>query len=159
MEEQPTLDEIINFAALSENLGSAGQPTREQYPAISAAGYQAVVNLARPESEGAFPEEGDRVRSLGLQYFPLPVLWEQPTLADLDAFFEVMNSLRGRKVFVHCALNMRVSAFLYLYLHLVEGQPEEQARELMDSIWDPADYPAWDTLIRAALARAGRPPA
>ena len=32
-----------------------------------------------------------------------------PQQADLDLFFEVMDVLKGERVFVHCAANARVS--------------------------------------------------
>src|SRR5262249_18539955 len=49
------LADIRNFLALDADLGTAGQPTEEQYPAIAAAGYRTVVNLALPTSPGALP--------------------------------------------------------------------------------------------------------
>jgi hypothetical protein len=44
------IEDIINFLQLSDRLATAGQPTIELYPAIAAAGYQVVINLALTDS-------------------------------------------------------------------------------------------------------------
>jgi hypothetical protein len=41
----PSLEEIQNFVQLSERLATAGQPFRNQFPLIAAAGFEAVINL------------------------------------------------------------------------------------------------------------------
>ena len=63
------LDEIYNYHALPQTLGSSGQPTPEQFAAIRAAGFDVVVNLAMPDSEKsrALLGQGRRVRGATLQ--------------------------------------------------------------------------------------------
>jgi hypothetical protein len=68
------LTTIYQFLPLSETIATAGQPTVEQFPAIQAAGYDVVINLALPESANAIPEEGAIVEKLGLQYIHIPVV-------------------------------------------------------------------------------------
>lgn len=55
------------------------------------------------------------VRSLGLSYINIPVQFAAPSEADLIAFFAAMEANRGHKLWIHCAANYRVSAFLRLY--------------------------------------------
>jgi hypothetical protein len=64
-----------------------------------------------------------------------------------------MEQRRGRKMFVHCALNMRVSAFVYLYRVLRLGVPVAAARETMHLIWQPEGV--WADFIEGALRRHG----
>ena len=144
-----SLTEIINFFAIDENLASAGQPTREQFPLLAAEGYQVVINLARPDSEGALADEAGLVQACGMQYIHIPVVWEAPQSADLADFYAAMQRSAGQKVFVHCALNMRASAFIYLYRCSQLNVPEELARASMEEIWQP--YDTWETFIEAHL--------
>lgn len=61
-------------------------------------------------------------------------------------FFDVMKSLGDRKIWIHCALNMRVSCFLYLFQKHVLHLPEEQASYPMAEIWQPEGV--WKELIQ-----------
>ena len=51
------LSSIQNFLQISPTLGTAGQPFREQFTLIAAAGYTSVINLALPTSWDAVPDE------------------------------------------------------------------------------------------------------
>ncbi|MEO8752551.1 MAG: hypothetical protein ABI624_07730, partial [Casimicrobiaceae bacterium] len=63
-----------------------------------------------------------------------------------------MDGARGRRVWVHCAANMRVTAFLGLYWRLRQGWPEEKAFALMRDVWQPNG--TWASFIAAQLAGA-----
>lgn len=76
-----------------------------------------------------------------------------PTIDRLSQFFGVMQVYEGRKVWVHCAMNMRVSAFLYLYRRIVRMEPEAAARIPMDKVWKPD--PTWQAFIDDALRHFG----
>ena len=45
------LNKITNFVQLTDDVGTSGQPEREQFKAISDTGFRAVVNLALPTSD------------------------------------------------------------------------------------------------------------
>ena len=140
-----------SYLAISPTLGTAGQPTPEQLAAIRAAGYEVVVNLAVPESPNALPNEEELVTAQGMAYVHIPVVWEAPTAEDLDRFFAVMDRNRGRRVFVHCALNMRVSCFVLLYRVLRLGVPAEAAWQDVLAIWEP--NPVWQQFVDDALEK------
>ncbi|MFN3750504.1 MAG: protein tyrosine phosphatase family protein [Thiobacillus sp.] len=131
------LDSIRNVLRVSERIVSSGQPTATQLADIAAAGFDAVINLAMPDSDGALADEAARVEALGLGYVSIPVPYEAPERHHLEAFFAAMNALAGRRVWVHCALNWRASAFLYLYHRRVLGLPPESARRAMWPAWKP----------------------
>jgi protein tyrosine phosphatase (PTP) superfamily phosphohydrolase (DUF442 family) len=80
--------------------------------------------LALIDSPSALADELTIASNLGLEYIHLPVIWTEPTLADFQEFMNIMAKYSTQKVFVHCAANKRVSAFLYLYRQLVEGIDE-----------------------------------
>src|SRR4030095_14968557 len=52
------LSAIYNFRAISDKLGTAGQPTEAQFKLVRDAGFAAVINLALPTSDNALPNEG-----------------------------------------------------------------------------------------------------
>ncbi len=142
---EPSVEEIINFKQVSATIATAGQPTEAQFAAIAAAGYPLVVNLALPTSTNALPHERAIVEAQGMEYIHIPVVWEEPTLDDLQQFFSVMQTHAEQPVFVHCALNMRVSAFVYLYRRLCERVDETVATQDLHEIWRPNDR--WQSFI------------
>src|SRR5213592_3399564 len=110
-----TMSEIYSFRALGERIGTAGQPTQEQFRMVREAGFEAVINLALPTSDNALANEGSVVTGLGMSYVHIPVDFKAPASRDFRAFCRVMEAFDERPVFVHCAANKRVSAFVFLY--------------------------------------------
>jgi protein tyrosine phosphatase (PTP) superfamily phosphohydrolase (DUF442 family) len=145
------LANIYNMLSLTDNLGTSGQPTSAQLAAIKEAGYEVVINLATGTTPRDLPNEADVVATQGMEYIHIPVVWDNPTEADLAHFFEVMDTTQDKKRFVHCIANMRVSAFMFLYRVLRQGMPLEAARATMSQIWQP--NPIWQKFIEAELAR------
>jgi protein tyrosine phosphatase (PTP) superfamily phosphohydrolase (DUF442 family) len=141
------LQEITNFVPMPADIGTSGQPRREQFDAIAAAGYQAVVNLALPTSDHAIPDEGSIVTGLGMRYFHIPVVFESPTVGDLRTFIGVMKAMEGQKVWVHCVVNARVSAFVYHYLRHVRGLDEAAARSPVLEKWAPRMDETWRSFL------------
>jgi protein tyrosine phosphatase (PTP) superfamily phosphohydrolase (DUF442 family) len=142
------LENIPHFLSLSGRIGTAGQPLAEQIAAIREAGYKVVINL-RPLAD-ALPYERALVEDAGMTYISIPVLWEAPTVEDVEQFFAVMEANDDRPVFVHCALNMRVSAFMYLYRIVREKVDPEQAAVDLHRIWTP--NPTWQKLMDQVLS-------
>lgn len=139
---------ITNFVQVEPAIATSGQPLAEQFTAIAEQGYKTVINLAMPSSTNAITNEGEIVSSLGMDYIHIPVVWETPALQQLAFFMSVMNSLRNQKVWVHCALNMRVSCFVYLYRTQKLGVPKADAIKLVQQIWEPNEV--WSEFIRQA---------
>ncbi|MBW4521305.1 MAG: protein tyrosine phosphatase family protein [Scytolyngbya sp. HA4215-MV1] len=148
-----SLEAIYQFLKISDGLATAGQPTAEQFALIQATGYQVVVNLALLDSPRALQEEETIVQSLGMQYIHIPVVWENPTISEVQQFFQVMQENADRPVFVHCAANMRVSAFVYLYRRVCLRIDEVTAKNTLQQIWTPNDR--WQALITQVLQQAG----
>lgn len=144
-----SIEEIYNYLKISDSVATAGQPTEAQFSTIKESGYQVVVNLARPDSPNALSNEQAIVESLGMQYIHIPVIWENPTLEDISRFFSVMETNADKSVFVHCAANMRVSTFVYLYRLVHAGMTEEQAKQDLHRIWTPNE--TWQTFIQQVM--------
>jgi len=146
------LEYIRDFYRLSERIGTAGQPTREQFDAVADAGYEVVLNLAPyRDGSGALADEAELVAARGMQYAHIPVDWDAPRPEDADAFFAAMRAHAGRKLFVHCIANRRVSAFLYLYRVLCEDVPEAVAARDLHRLWTPTGV--WGEFLTAVRSR------
>jgi protein tyrosine phosphatase (PTP) superfamily phosphohydrolase (DUF442 family) len=143
------LSGIKNFRAIGERLGTAGQPTESQFQAVREAGYEAVINLAVPTSQNALAHEGSIVAGLGMAYVHIPVNFKAPTIQDFQIFCRALEVFGERPVFVHCALNMRVSAFVFLYRVLRQGVAPSDAERDLRAIWEPD--PVWSRFIAERL--------
>jgi protein tyrosine phosphatase (PTP) superfamily phosphohydrolase (DUF442 family) len=132
-----SIEEITNYIAISETLASSGQPDETQFKAIAQAGFEVVINLAMPNSDNAIPEEGYIVAARKMIYAHLAVPFEAPKAHHLKSFFLLMEAFGEKKRWVHCALNYRVSAFLYQYFRIVHKQSPNQAKKVMLSGWEP----------------------
>lgn len=141
--------EIYNFLKISDTIATAGQPTEAQFFGIKDSGYQIVVNLAVPESKNALANEKAVVESQGMQYVHIPVIWDHPTLKDFQRFVSVLETNHDKSIFVHCALNMRVSAFMYLYRRIYLHMSDEDAKKDLDKIWVPND--TWQNFIAQVI--------
>ena len=151
MKTPPTaLSEIYSFRAVGDRLGTAGQPTESQFRAIREAGFDAVINLALPTSDNALAHEGSVVTGLGMSYVHIPVDFKEPTSRDFRAFCRVLEAFDGQRVFVHCAANMRVSAFVFLYRVLHQRVPLSDAERDLHAIWQPDEV--WSRFIQNQLA-------
>ena len=149
------LQSIRAFLRLREGIGTSGMPKPEHFSAIAKAGYRVVINLALPTSDNAMPNEGDLVAREGMTYLQIPVLFNRPQAEDYDRFEKVMNALHGTAVFVHCAANMRVSAFLFLYRLRSNGANRTEAEDDLRKIWEPD--PIWKAFINAHLPPGDAP--
>lgn len=136
---------IQDYYQINDNLATSGQPTLKQFRLIKDAQYQVLVNLAMSYSTNAILNEGAIVSDLGLVYVQIPVVWENPTLEDVQLFFNVMRAFEDKQVWVHCAKNMRVSCFIYFWQKYILKLSETKSRYPMDVIWQPTGV--WQRLI------------
>ena len=77
-------------------------------------------------------------------------MWEAPEFQQLDRFCDFLDSLSGSPTWIHCALNMRVSAFLYLWRRIRRGDDHETAAFPLTQVWTPDER--WQHFIDQALA-------
>jgi protein tyrosine phosphatase (PTP) superfamily phosphohydrolase (DUF442 family) len=136
-------------------LWTSGQLSERDIAHLPALGIGAVINLALPTSSNALPGEAELVTRLGIAYIQIPVEWERPELHQLEQFFTTLGAFEHRNVWVHCAMNKRVSAFVYLYRKLYLNHSEEDSMHPMREVWIPNE--AWQAFIRNALDSRSNP--
>ena len=139
-------EDIYNYRRVSDRVITGGHPTEQQLHDAAAEGVDGVINLA-PVDHRSVPNEDEVVRSLGMTYTYIPVVWDHPTIDDLDAFERAMASLSDARVLVHCAANFRVTAFYSLYARRHLGWTAAEASTFRSSIWEGSEYPIWEAFI------------
>jgi uncharacterized protein (TIGR01244 family) len=142
------LGHIRNFLRIDDRLATSGMPQPDDFAALRQAGFDIVINLAMPTSDNAMPNEGELVSAQGMTYVHIPVNFESPHPADFERFTRMMDACAGQRVFVHCAANMRVSAFLFLH-RLQHGADRAAAERDLQKIWQPDDV--WREFVNERL--------
>ncbi|HTT08903.1 MAG TPA: protein tyrosine phosphatase family protein [Gammaproteobacteria bacterium] len=144
--------DIHNYRAVDSRLSTSGQPTERQLAAAARAGFCVILNLAlHDDPRYSLRDEPGYVKSLGMEYIHIPVQFDAPTENNLLAFFAALEKHQGQKILMHCAANMRVTAFLGLYQAIKQNKSVEEAFALMKTVWEP--NPTWLSFIAAMLAK------
>ncbi|MEL5849027.1 MAG: protein tyrosine phosphatase family protein [Candidatus Igneacidithiobacillus chanchocoensis] len=138
-----------NTCKVFDWLWTSGQLSERDIACLPTLGIEAIINLALPTSPNALPGEAEFITRQGIAYIHIPVVWERPELHQLVQFFGILKAFEGRKVWVHCAKNMRVSAFIYLYRRLCLAESEETSGYPMREVWVPNE--TWKIFIHSAL--------
>lgn len=146
------LENIFNFLQLTDTIATAGQPTEKQMSLVKDAGYKTVINLATSASENALPNEKETVESLGMKHIHIPVDFNNPTSEDFTAFCETMKESDREPILIHCAANLRVSAFMYIYRITQENYDREQAKADLAKVWIPNE--TWQKFIDEQLQKS-----
>lgn len=141
----------LNYHPFTENMATSGQPDRSQLFAMANEGYEVLINLAMHDSDNAIPEEGNIAASLGMHYINMPVPFDDPTEEHLREFVGIMDVFKDRKVWVHCAVNARVSAFMYQYLTYSRGFSSEEATSPLMTKWRPKMDDVWQGFMDIEL--------
>ena len=139
-----------NYVQVTPTLATSGVVAADEFAAICEAGYRVVINLLPNDSKYAVPNEASLVSGLGMQYVHIPVDIERPTFGDYERFEAAMDVASESPVWVHCAANWRVSAFVGLYAQARLGWSRERAAELVSGIWEPT--PPWVQLAKQVLS-------
>jgi protein tyrosine phosphatase (PTP) superfamily phosphohydrolase (DUF442 family) len=132
-----TVESIYNYRKIDDRIATGGQPTEAQFEAIRDEGYQAVINPALNDAENhALPNEPEILSALGIDYTHISVAWTNPTQANFQALCAAMAQLKATKTFIHCAANMRATAFYALYAKTFENWTQDQANALISGVWE-----------------------
>lgn len=145
-----------NFRQIHDGLATSGVIAREEFPRIAEAGFRTVIDLLPIDNQYAIEDEAKLVGDAGMAYVHIPIDIEAPTAEDFERFEAAMDEASVGPVWVHCAANWRVSAFVGLYARLHLDWSEDRAGAHMREIWEPTA--PWLALIDAVIAtRAERP--
>lgn len=143
------MNNILNYIKINENISTAGQPTKEQFQLIKDENFEIVINLALSSATNALENEDRVVTELGMTYIHIPVDFEKPKLSDAKQFLLLLQAFEGKKVFVHCAKNYRVTAFIYLYHKHILNTHFDNINLSMFEEWSPNEN--WQNLMKSSF--------
>lgn len=135
---EAAVENVYNYLPIDGLFATSGQPSETEFRSIKSAGYQHVINLA-PTSvlENAVVDERNILRDLGIEYTHIPVDFKAPTEADFVRFVEAVEGAPAGRIWIHCAANMRVSAFVYRYRCQQLAHDQASAKQDLQRIWEP----------------------
>jgi len=142
-----------NLVQATATIFTSGQPPAKSLEGLKAQGFEAVVYLAPPTVQDAVRDEAKIVGSQGLVFVNIPIVFDKPTERDFETFAAVMKALEGRKVLVHCQVNLRASTMTFLYRATVLKEPPDEAWKAVERIWTPKG--PWKRLVEERLKRQG----
>ena len=143
------MNKILNYVKINELISTSGQPKIEELELIANEGFEVITNLAMPTTSNALENEDKIVSSLNMSYIHIPVDFENPKISDLKLFLNVLQALGANKVWIHCAKNYRVSAFMYVYHKYILHTPFEQIDLSIFDMWQPSLV--WQKLMKVQL--------
>ena len=125
---QSELPPIRSFLQVTPQFCTGGQPRVEHFAKLKADGVKAVLNLRQPTEHRA-DEEQAAVQQAGMKYFNVPVVYMNPTAAQVDEFLRITDDPANRPMFIHCTAAIRVGAFWLIRRVLRDGMTFEAALE------------------------------
>ncbi len=132
------LTKVFNYHNIEHLFETSGQPNAYQLRLIAQNGYDAVINLA-PNSvlEGSVISEAEILTTNNVKYIHIPVNFNKPKKEDFLKFIKVLEENKSKKIWIHCAANMRVSAFVYKYRRDILKLKDDEVIKDMKLIWSP----------------------
>src|SRR5688572_12400981 len=84
----PAPPDIRNFLQVTPDFCTGAQPRMEHFAELKRRGVTAVLNLRTPGEHRA-AEEQATVEQAGLKYFNIPVVYREPSNAQVDEFLKL----------------------------------------------------------------------
>jgi protein tyrosine phosphatase (PTP) superfamily phosphohydrolase (DUF442 family) len=118
--------QVLNLKVPEQQILASGQPTEEQFQLLADAGVRHVINL-RPMAEQEW-DEGTFIASLDMEYHSIPVAGSAGvTRENAQSLYDLLATLEGEPVIVHCASGNRVGALVAISAVESEGLGLESA--------------------------------
>lgn len=128
---------IVNHVQVDGRVATSGALNEQAVADIAEARYRRIIDLLPADNRHALRDERAIAAQHGLAYDHIPVDMDAPSTDSFEAFTQAMQRSAHEKVWVHCAANMRVTAFMALYGRRALGWSKEQADELIGEVWKP----------------------
>ena len=136
--QSSNLKKIFNYYKVPDLFDTSGQPNNKQLISIANGGYEAVINLAPNTTiEGRIINEEAILKSNNIAYIHIPVDFNNPLDEDFNKFVAALEQNKHKKIWVHCAANMRVSAFVFKYRRDILGLSQKNIERDLKAVWIP----------------------
>lgn len=142
------MSSINRFRQETPSLATAAQPTEAHFDWLKAEGYEAVINISTPTAKNFVHDEPRMVMEKGMTYVHAPVDCSALTPEHYRLVSGVLKSMAGKKVLLHCAGNVKASAFAHIFRVKELGHdPHSLRSELRQREWhEPKWYTYFDSL-------------
>lgn len=127
--------DIRNWQRRADGITTSGRLEPGDPARLAAIGVKHVINLALDDHPEALANEREALRQEGIGYTHIPVPFDAPTMEHAARLRDAIEQADG-PVHVHCIMNWRVTAFMYM-LDREAGVPEREAHARMNEVWDP----------------------
>ncbi|NQY53208.1 MAG: protein tyrosine phosphatase family protein [Campylobacteraceae bacterium] len=142
------MENILNYIKINENIHTSAQPSVKDLENISKS-FDIVINLALSTAPNSLENEDKIVSSFDMTYIHIPVSFENPKIKDLNLFINILKNNQDKKIWVHCAKNYRVSAFMYVYHKYILKTPFDDINLSMFKVWSPSIV--WQELMKVEI--------
>ncbi len=142
-----------NAVVIGPGLVTSGQPSAQALAGLAQQGFTAVVYLAPSTVPDAVKDEPEILARQGVEFVHIPIPFGVPTAAHVATVSAALQRLQGRKVLVHCQVNMRASVMVFLHRVLHGREDPATAWESVSRVWSPEG--AWKRLIQQQLSDNG----
>lgn len=142
-----------NVIPITPQLVTSGQPTAASLAVLRQAGFDAVIYLAPGTVPNAIANEKQLLEAQGIEFVHVPIPFGTPTAEHFHAVDEALVRLQGRKVLVHCEVNMRASSMVFMHRVLTLKEDPALAYRSVSAVWSPRGV--WRKLIEEQLQAGG----
>jgi len=133
---------ISNYYKYNKHISTSGLPKVDEFELIKKEGYDTVLSLSMPTDSITVENEDLILTNLGIVYLHIPVDFYEPKIKDFETFRLLLDAYDGKKLWIHCTKNYRVSAFMYL-CDLIGNDNID--KELLEKFWMPNE--TWQQFV------------
>ena len=132
------IKDVFNYYNIEGLADTSGQLTESELVLLSKKKYNTVINLAPVSAiEKKIINEKKILESLNINYIHIPVDFKCPKESDFKKFVNSFKQSENKKIWIHCAANMRVSAFMYKYRREVLNMDHNDIVDDLYVLWRP----------------------
>lgn len=142
-----------NVVIIDGSIFTSGQPTAESLATLRAEGFEAVIYLAPASVSDAVKEEPAILARQGIEFIHVPIPFATPAESHFDAVSAALDRFKGKKILVHCQVNMRASTMVFLYRVLHRKEAPAAAYDSVTQVWTPQG--PWKQLAQGLLDKGG----
>jgi uncharacterized protein (TIGR01244 family) len=130
-----------------------GQPLAKELRRLKQQGFKSIINLrtnAEQDRSLKPDEEGELVKSLGMDYINLPVALDSLQNVKVDAFRDALDKL-PEPIFVHCSSGKRAGAFTMMDAAVKEDISGNEVVEMAEQMGFECDVPELESFVKAYI--------
>ena len=143
-----------NLVPINASLITSGQPSLTALSDLAAQGVEAVIYLGPRTGPDWVPEEPALLSKQRIEFVPIAFPPDGPSAAHYQLVADALKRLTGRRVLVHCQINMQASVFVFLNRVIAGNESPEKAYAAVAKVWSPQG--AWKELIVTMLRKHGQ---